>query len=240
MTCSDLKKRPKPVPFPGQDEVHLWRVKLSTEPEHHWHGILATDEQERAHRFHFAADRHRFTVTRGLLWTLLGRYIEMAPESLCFAYNEFGKPSLVRAQNPRGIQFNVAHSGDCSLLVFGLATHLGVDIEHLRIERNAMDLARAILSTCQYAPFLGLPDAVRKETFFKAWTRREAIAKAIGGGLFIALDNLRVEEASAPEWSIRNIEVNRHYAAAIAIRARHIDLRLWDWTVVSGLASTPA
>jgi 4'-phosphopantetheinyl transferase len=211
--------------------VHLWRIKLSQETEQHWQRILTTEEQERAHRFHFAADRRRFTVTRGLLRTLLGQYLDAEPESLSFECNEFGKPSLARAQNPKGINFNVAHSGDCSLLAFGLATHLGVDVEHLQIERNVADLAKAVLSLSQYASFLQLPEGVHKETFFEAWTRNEAIAKALGGGLSIALDRFEIKGASAPEWSIRNIEMGGRYTAAIAVRARNIDLRLWNWNI---------
>jgi 4'-phosphopantetheinyl transferase len=221
----------EPVPFPGQEEVHLWRVQLALENEQHWRGILTTDEQERADRYCFAADRRRFTVTRAILRTLLGQYLDAAPKSLCFEYNEFGKPSLARAQNPRGINFNAAHSGDCSLLAFGLAMHVGVDVEHLQAERNIVELARAVFSASQYVSFLGLPDGARKETFFEAWTRKEAVAKALGGGLSIALDWRESEDAGAPEWSIRKIELDGQYAAAIAVKARNIDLRLWNWTI---------
>jgi 4'-phosphopantetheinyl transferase len=231
---------PKTVPFPGQDEVHLWRVQLSEENEQDLRAILTSDEIQRADRFHFAADRRRYTVTRALLRTILGEYLRAAPESLCFQYNEFGKPFLARSQNPRGINFNVAHSGDCSLLAFGLATHLGVDVEHLEVERNVVDLARTVFSPSQYGSFLALSDVARKRAFFEAWTRKEAVVKALGCGLSIPLHRIEVEIASAPEWSVRNIDVGDHYAAAVAVRALSIDLRLWGRTITSGTASAPA
>jgi 4'-phosphopantetheinyl transferase len=229
MTSSDWRARPQLVPFPGPDEVHLWRVQLSQEKEPHWRGVLTADEQARADRFHFAADRRRFSVTRAILRALLGQYLNAAPGSLCFEVNEFGKPSLVRSQNPRGIHFNVAHSGDCSLLAFGLARHLGVDVEHLQIKRNVVDLARKVFSASQYESFLALPEDVRKKTFFEAWTRKEAIVKALGGGLTIPLDNFEVESARPPEWFVHNLELDGHYTAAIAVKARKVDLRLWNW-----------
>jgi 4'-phosphopantetheinyl transferase len=222
---------PEAAPFPGPDEVHLWRVRLSEENEQHLRAVLTGDEERRADRFHFAADRHRFTVTRALLRILLGQYLHATPESLSFRYNEFGKPSLDRSQNVGGINFNVAHSGDCSLLAFGLATDLGVDVEDLRLERNVVDLARAVFKPSQYETFLALPDVVRKGAFVEAWTRKEAIVKALGGGLSIPLNGVEVEDARAPEWFVRNIEVDDHYAAAVAVRARNVELRLWDWAM---------
>jgi 4'-phosphopantetheinyl transferase len=234
MTLSDWRASPQPVPFPGRDEVHLWRVKLSEENEEHWRGMLTADEHERANRFQYAADRRRFIVTRAILRILLGQYVNVPPESLCFQCNEFGKPTLDRSQNPRGINFNVAHSGDYSLLAFGQAAHIGVDVEHLEIERDVENLAKAVFSPSQCASILGLPDELRKKAFFEAWTRKEAILKALGGGLSIALDSPEVENAGAPEWFIRNIEVDGQYAAAIAVKARNIGLSLWTWATAPG------
>jgi 4'-phosphopantetheinyl transferase len=220
--------------FPGEGEVHLWRVRLSDENAPHLRAVLTGDERRRADRFRFAADRRRFTVTRAVLRTILGHYLRAAPDSLCFEYSEFGKPSLVRSQNPQGISFNVAHSGDRSLLAFGLATHLGVDVEDTNIERNVAGLARVAFSPAQYGSFLALPDAARRRAFFDAWTRQEAVVKALGGGLSIPLNSAEVEAACAPEWSVQNFEMDGPYAAAVAVRARSVDLRLWDWAPARG------
>jgi 4'-phosphopantetheinyl transferase len=213
--------------------VHLWRASLSPENDQRWRGTLTSREQERADRFHFPADRRRFTVTRALLRTLLGRYLQVSPESLRFDCNAFGKPSLPSSQNPRGITFNVAHSGDCSLLAFAMATDLGVDVEHVELQRDLALLARAVFSPSQYAAFLALPDAMRTQMFFAAWTRKEAIVKALGGGLSISPDGIELGE-DGTQWTVRNIGLGDHYVAAIAVRSRNLDLRLWDWTNASG------
>jgi 4'-phosphopantetheinyl transferase len=240
MTRADWRAIPESVPFPAEQEVHLWRVNLSGEKERRWRGILTTDEQERANRFHFTADRRQFTVTRALLRTILGQYLDMKPKTLRFEHTEFGKPSIDPSQNPRGIRFNIAHSGDCSLLAFGLATSLGVDVEDLQIGRNVLDLARFVFSPSQYERFLALPEAERTLAFFESWTRKEAIVKALGGGLSIPLDSLEVEDAGAPEWFVCNINVGVRYAAAIAARARHVKLRLWNWSSAGEMSSTQA
>jgi 4'-phosphopantetheinyl transferase len=219
-----LSAAPEAVAFPGPDEVHLWVARPSEAREQYLRAFLAEGEKRRADRFHFAAERRRFTVTRALLRIILGQYLHEAPEGLCFEYNEFGKPSVGPSQNPRGISFNVAHSGDRSLLAFGVAPYLGVDVEDVRVERNVADLARAVFSPSQYRSFLLLPDALRKRAFLQAWTRKEAVVKALGGGLSLPLDGVEVERACAPEWAVRNIDVDGPYAAAVAVKARRIQL----------------
>jgi 4'-phosphopantetheinyl transferase len=219
---------PEPVPHPVGDEVHLWRVGLSGEREGHWRGLLTADERHRADRFRVAADRHRFTVTRGILRAVLGQYLRAAPESLRFEYNPFGKPSLEPAQNPEGITFNVSHSGGFSLLAFGLAPPLGVDVERLRPETRIDDVAKAVFSLAQCASLLALPRPVRRRAFFDAWVRTEATVKALGGGLSLTNEAWAAEGARAARWCVRNIEVGPGYAAAIAVGLRSPDFRLWD------------
>jgi 4'-phosphopantetheinyl transferase len=122
------------------------------------------------------------------------------------------------------------------LLAFGLATRLGVDVEQLS-ERNVTELAPRVFSPSEYGAFLALPDAIRRRVFFDAWTRKEAIVKALGGGLAIPLDGPEVVNTCAPEWSVRNIEMGDDFAAAVAVRARRIDLRSWDWTFNSAMVA---
>jgi 4'-phosphopantetheinyl transferase len=223
---------PEPVPHPVGDEVHLWRVRLSGECERHWRALLTAEERHRADRFRVAADRHRFTVTRGILRAVLGKYFRAAPESLCFDYNRFGKPSLEPAHNPGGITFNVSHSGCFSLLAFGLAPHLGVDVERLRPETRIDDVARTAFSPAECAGLLALPHMVRRKAFFDAWVRTEATVKALGAGLSLPRETWAVEGAGPARWCIQNIEVGQGYAAAIAVGGRNPDFRLWDWVAL--------
>jgi 4'-phosphopantetheinyl transferase len=220
---------PEPVSAPVRDEVHLWRVQLSGESERQWGDLLTAEEQQRASRFRVAADRHRFAVTRGILRAALGQYLGAAAESLRFECNRFGKPSLVPAQHPGGITFNVSHSGCFSLLAFGLATHLGVDVERIRPETDIDAVARAVFSPAQCAALLALPDAARRKAFFEEWTRKEATAKALGGGLSSLLDAPEAEGVAAARWCVRNVEVGEGYAAAIAVEIHNPEFRLWEW-----------
>jgi 4'-phosphopantetheinyl transferase len=230
MICNDWRTSPEPIPRLSRDIVHVWRVNLPQESELPWRSLLSLDERQRGDRFHFDADRIRFTVTRGVLRTLLGQYFDAAPQALSFRYNEFGKPSLDLRHDSTEIHFNVSHSGGCSLLAFSVGAPLGVDVEHLAIERDIENVARMAFSPDRYESFLLLPKASRKKSFFEAWTCQEALAKALGCGLFMAVDSQTVDNADSSEWFIRSIKLDAEYAAAIALKARNVHLHFWKWT----------
>jgi hypothetical protein len=61
------------------DEVHVWHAELDPWVERvPWlTQILSPDERARAERFCFPRDRQHFIVCRGLLRTILGRYLKL-------------------------------------------------------------------------------------------------------------------------------------------------------------------
>ena len=69
--------------------------------------ILDRQEQERMQRFHFAADSERYAVAHGNLRRILGAYLNLAPERLCFRNNQFGKPELA---GETSLKFSLSHS----------------------------------------------------------------------------------------------------------------------------------
>ena len=212
---------------PESDEVHVWRVRISAAAVD-CDAILADEEQERAARFRLADDRRQFAVTRALLRTLLGRYLKQPPRSLMFRYSDFGKPLLDPSQNPAGITFNVAHSGDRALLAFGSWLDVGVDIEDLRIERGVAELAEAILTPAEHRRLLALPEARRKAEFLQTWTRREALAKGLGVGLSVVTGSSPPAMPDSAGWSICDIDAGEGYVAAVAARTGCARLRLLD------------
>jgi 4'-phosphopantetheinyl transferase len=234
MTCEGEKllagwmPRTRNLRSPRPDEVHVWRVRLSGPPDCDYLAILAAGERERADRFRFIEDRRRYTATRALLRIILGEYLDLDPHSLCFAYSRFGKPFLAAAQNLAGITFNVAHSGDYSLLAFGAGRDLGIDIEHLRMDRNVEQLARAMFAPSRYREFLARPEALRKREFLREWTRREAVGKAQGVG--ISLSSVPSEHViTHPEWFVGDIDAGPDYVAALATRPPIAEACLMEW-----------
>ena len=80
--------------------------------------VLTPEEQTRAARYHFDADRRRFAWTRGLLRTLLGYYVDMPPDRIQFGAGPKGKLQLIAVPSSAtgAWQFNVSHSHEWAFL----------------------------------------------------------------------------------------------------------------------------
>jgi len=171
------------------DEVHLWAWALQPAPRDlsaHLE-ILDRQEQERRQRFHFAADSERYAVAHVNLRRILGAYLNLAPEKICFRNNEFGKPGL---PGEASLKFNLSHSKSIAVLAVDHAHPVGVDVEDVRpIEAEVAD---GHFSSIELSDLRGLQGGAWLAGFYRCWTRKEAIIKAEGVGLSRALDSFDV------------------------------------------------
>lgn len=241
---ASLGPPPEALP-PAEGEVRVFLASLDA-PEHRrmqWANTLSADEQERAARFRFLRDRHRFIAGRGLLREILGRLTGVEPDRLTFGYGPHGKPFLADATQGQGLHFNLAHSG--SIMVLAVAWHqeVGVDIEKIRFIPDAERVAAQFFSKQEYLTWRLLPVEERQEVFFKCWTRKEALAKAIGCGLGEELkqskmsvlhDQLPSEQCTAngdsmppAGWYIQSLRLFSNHAVALACK--------YPWTCMTCL-----
>src|SRR3712207_5217786 len=110
--------------------VHVWRAGLDASPValQQYRATLAPEERERADRFYFERDRTRFTVARGVLRAILGRYLRLEPARLRFRYQPYGKPELDISERPLPLRFNVSHSAGLALYAVAPDREVGVDV----------------------------------------------------------------------------------------------------------------
>jgi len=201
--------------------------------------MLSADERERAARFIFDIHRRRFVAARASLRRVLGLCLGCDPAGLAFAYTERGRPSLRLASHP-GFDFNLAHSGDLALLALSSRT-VGVDVEQRREMPNALAIARRFFSPRELAALKHLPESTRALGFFNAWTRKEALIKAVGAGLG-ALEEMEVSLApdetpavrSAPggagAWQLFHLEPTSGFVGAVAVHPVPPSVRLTTWS----------
>jgi 4'-phosphopantetheinyl transferase len=225
--------------------VHVWRAATECPSRiADLARLLTPDENDRANRFHFKKDRDLFVRARGLLRTILGRYLHVEPERLRFDYSKFGKPALVDTDG-MPLRFNVAHSGDQILFAFALAREIGVDVERVRDDLATDEIATRFFSPHEVTTLRALPADLRVESFFRCWTLKEAYIKARGEGLSLPLDRFTVSvdprEPAAlvavedvPEevsrWSLWDLNPCAGYAGALAVEGRNLRLKLWQWS----------
>lgn len=229
----------------AKNEVHVWRVNLDLPVEQiqELAKTLSADEQLRADRFYFEQHRQRFMVGRGILRTILGRYLGIEPDQLQFDYSSRGKPSLAESCAGNRVRFNLSHSQGLALYGFTQSRQIGIDLEYLRPMPDAEQIAQRFFSAGEYAVISALPPDKKQRAFFRGWTGKEAYLKATGDGLAGSLDQIEVcltpgeparllsikgDSQAASGWSLYNVTPASDYIGTLAVKGHNWHLVCWQ------------
>jgi 4'-phosphopantetheinyl transferase len=215
------------------EQVDAWIQPLDVSPGDltRLFSSLASDERERAARFHSGRHRDHYIVARGRLREILSYYLGRSPASIEFTYGPFGKPALLIP----ALHFNVSHSGVIAVYAVARSRSVGIDVEEIRPEFSRERIAERFFSSREVRELRSLPAEAQTDAFFRCWTRKEAYLKACGGGLSIPLDSfdvtLRPEEPAmflrgGEGWSVRSFAVPAGYAGAIVAEGNDWELAL--------------
>ncbi len=213
------------------DAVHVWRRSLAAEPStvELAMSVLSQEERERALRYRVDHARHAFVLTRSALRLLLGAYLGKAPELIQFRLTEYGKPLL---DEGFCFHFNVSHTDGLAVLAFARRRRVGVDVERIRPQPDALKLARRFFSEKEREELEGLSAEQLPAAFFRCWSRKEAYIKARGEGLSIPLDQFDVSTEESPSqillatrpdpgdarrWLARDVPVPSLYVGTLAV-----------------------
>jgi 4'-phosphopantetheinyl transferase len=157
-------------------ECHVWSFPLA--PTARFWESLSADERDRAARYKFDRPREQFVAARGNLRQLLGRYLGVSPAAVELVPEPDGKPVV----SGSGLHFNVTHSGAWGLIAVA-GRRIGVDLEQLRDMPNAAGLVERFFGPEEREQFAALPDELKLAGFFRGWTGKEALLKAVGTGI---------------------------------------------------------
>lgn len=91
-----------------------------------------------------------------------------------------GKPAWRDGQGPC---FNLSHAGDHLLLATCASREVGVDLERAQALAGRADLWGRVCSADEARALAGRTALAADEAFGRLWTRKEALAKAMGRGL---------------------------------------------------------
>jgi 4'-phosphopantetheinyl transferase len=162
--------------------------------------MLDADERERYGNYRMEVDKLRFLTGRTLIRLVAGRRLGIEPErvvldSSCYSCGKpHGKPRVVAHGAP---ELSISHSGSLVTLAVVDASPVGVDVEQIRVA-EVDELARISFSAAELESFATLPDADRHRAFFTYWARKEAVIKATGKGLSIAMSKITLSAYDAP------------------------------------------
>ncbi|HUZ05698.1 MAG TPA: 4'-phosphopantetheinyl transferase superfamily protein [Acidobacteriaceae bacterium] len=204
--------------------VVLWPVSIAISPAD-W-SLLDEQERHRAERFHRQQHRERFVAAHGGMRRLLSVCTGYPARELRFLDDDASKKPRLDGYS---LGFNLTHSGDWAALAVSHDGDVGLDIEEIRPVEPA--LPQRYFSPQEQAALSTLTGEEWVAGFFRAWTRKEALLKAVGAGLSLPLDAFTVTlENEAParlvasslatlrpaEWNLTHVGGIPGYAGALA------------------------
>lgn len=152
---------------------------------------------------------HVWRANRAALLDILAHYLGGPPEG--FDQGPHGKLRLRGAQ--AWLRFNLSHSGELTLIAVARDAEVGIDVERIRPAPEMQAIARR---------WLGRDDISGQTEFFRAWTRHEAMVKALGVGL--------AGPVAGFAGFVTELDAGPAHAAAVAVLAPACRVVARDWS----------
>lgn len=156
---------------------------------------LCEHESARADRFLYPGPRRRYILLRAAVRSLLCDRLSCANWELSFETGEHGKPYPVVRGAPADIHFNMSDSGNCGLIAITREGRIGIDLEERTENRDLEGLVATVFGHDEQAAFASASGRDRVERFYRLWTYKEALLKALGTGLYLDVSGFQVPAA---------------------------------------------
>ncbi|MBU0595324.1 4'-phosphopantetheinyl transferase superfamily protein [Candidatus Bipolaricaulota bacterium] len=230
------------APAPG--EVHVWRMALAAEPSEigRLFSILSEAERARINRQPRDTAQRARIVCWGRTREILAGTIGCLPTEVSLRHGRTVKPTHDTARTD--MRFSLSHSGDWALLAVTHGIDVGIDIERIRRGADVHRLAERFFTSLETQQLLEHEERARRDAFFRIWTCKEALIKALGLGVPSALGSFSVlrradgrlvaepedpdDERSVLGWKIVEPPAPAGYAAAIAVATEEPLVRVFD------------
>lgn len=219
-------------PFCTAGDADVFHVDLTPQPDREREALRSLNGEEQARWSGFRLDRPRreFALCRAALRVILCQRLACANDELTFEEGEYGKPDAFVRRQPASISFSVSHSGRHGLIALADHGGLGVDVEPRSTGRNLDVLIGETLTPAEQSRLAGAGAKRRRQLFYRLWTMKEALVKALGTGFRFHISEIEIPSAMCngkrlcefrfphlPEvrWRLENLG-NPEFAAAIA------------------------
>ncbi|MBL1103057.1 4'-phosphopantetheinyl transferase superfamily protein [Streptomyces sp. 5-8] len=200
----------------GSGHVAVW-VAVGAAPEGE-----PLDLDQRARRY-----RRARATARRVGRQLVTAYTSCPPDRQAWERDDRGRPLLV---DPGGLHVSLSHAEAVVAAALSWDAPVGVDVERLRPLADRGALARTALSETERQAVDALPEPLRDAQLLRFWTRKEAVAKALGTGLATnlrgivttahgAVVSLPDECGDVSEWSLTDVPVREDVIACVTVRA---------------------
>ena len=225
-------------------EVHLWKSNLNQAQEVFSDiEIFSDEEKERAGKFIHEEDRNRFMSAHSFMRKVLSKYTLQHPKEIQFAYGSNQKPFLKNRMAKHPLYFNLSYRANYALLALSNAENIGVDVEKIHDIDNICSFADNYFSA-EEQQIIFSKSRVKEQlaSLFTFWTMKEAVIKSLGIGFMMPFTVCNLSKfLTAPygvpffesrhKWYIKPVAISHDYKAALAIKAREVSLKVFDYAI---------
>lgn len=157
--------------------------------------LLTQDEQATLSRARARSRQLELLYGRAQLRRILAEAVGARAQAIEFGSTPHGKPEARIPGGPALPAFNVSHAAGLWAIALaepGRQVGLDVEVADPGLAGEVLAIARSQFAPAEYHQLLALPEAARQACFLRQWTLKEAMLKALGGGLSLAPDGLDV------------------------------------------------
>lgn len=173
---------------------------------------LSNEERDELKSLRSEERRTQFLISRWLSKNLLFSLLSIPVANILTVKGELGKPYLDANQNSLGIDFNISHTKEVTLVGITLGMQIGVDVEKISEKKNSENVAARFFKPDEIKWIdEGADHQEKLKRFFRIWSMKEAVIKTVGGGVFKNIHQICLKEeqgrwafqSSAEPWSLR-------------------------------------
>ncbi len=201
--------------------------------------LLDAAERETARQFKRVEDRIMFLASHAALRLALAIYTGTAAHELAFATGNGRRPELAWSAGAPPVRFNLTHTSGLFAVSLTRRVACGVDAERLSTRALEDTLLSAVLSPSERAHLGALGRKEASASFYRLWTRKEAVLKALGLGLGVDprcvsvgdeeelafVNDSSVEPRSRSGWRVRTFQPTPEHVVSVAVGAATEALR---------------
>jgi 4'-phosphopantetheinyl transferase len=182
----------------------------------------------------------RFALAHGGMRAVLARYLGLQPAGLRFQIGTTGKPVVLGKRHD--LRFNLSHSHGRMLMAVAEGQEVGIDLEHVRQNVDALSLAERFYTTGEYEWMKTLAASDHAVEFYRLWVAKEAVLKGQGIGI-PSLQQCGIDASAAssragvrlmpdstlqPGWTVEWLNCGPQWQGAVSAPGGDWSLRVLD------------
>jgi 4'-phosphopantetheinyl transferase len=172
------------IPITG-NQPHIWSAQYSDLDRYYsiLSDLISAQEATRAAGFKKTRDAQNFILRHGIVRVILGQYIRKEPQEVRIVHEECGKPNLDPEGDIHDIHFSLSRTDEMVFLGISRKTRIGLDIVKCDSHYPFLATAEYLFTPDERQWINQAPSHKQHVRFFRIWSLKEALLKAMGGGV---------------------------------------------------------